>query len=313
MWYITPPLPHTHPHSQSAIQSCPAWSSGNPGHWWISSWGRGAVCCSPLQPQHATPLPARTGSPLHTKGTLPWTLLPVLVLQDQPKEDDESNKFFPPSFGLAFSIQWSLCSYTHVQLLQYLSEECGPCSLSEFKAFLENRGRIRTQLIEDLRKKRMPHCLHYFHTWERGQAYLLCTMREECNYIMTMIGLAVLTYGLDWIGGEWQLDHHMHTYMYFPYTSPPPTTTTPPHTHTPYIQRYHSGCSYWPRTRSWGSWGRPWAPWKLKSPPEIRQWRRCNSSKISSPLRTSRWGRNNSPFICWTTKASHFCLHAIFG
>ena len=49
----------------------------------------------------------------------------------------------------------------HVQLLQYLSEECGPCSLSEFKAFLENRGRIRTQLIEDLRKKRMPH---YFHT-----------------------------------------------------------------------------------------------------------------------------------------------------
>ena len=29
---------------------------------------------------------------------------------------------------------------------------------------------------------------------------LLCTMHEECNYIM--IGLAVLTYGLDWIGGE---------------------------------------------------------------------------------------------------------------
>ena len=114
----------------------------------------------------------------------------------------------PISFSLPV-LGWLLAyseAYAHiqsyVQLLQYLSEECGPCSLSEFKAFLENRGRIRTQLIEDLRKKRMLHYLHYFHTWERGQAYLLCTMHEECNYIMTMIGLAVLTYGLDWIGGE---------------------------------------------------------------------------------------------------------------
>ena len=69
--------------------------------------------------------------------------------------------FFPLSFWLAFSIQYSLYSYTHVQLLQYLSEECGPCSLSEFKAFLENRGRIRTQLIEDLKKKRTPQYFQY--------------------------------------------------------------------------------------------------------------------------------------------------------
>lgn len=41
-----------------------------------------------------------------------------------------------------------------VLLLQYLSDMCGPCSLAELKAFLENRQRIRTQLIEDLRKKR---------------------------------------------------------------------------------------------------------------------------------------------------------------
>ena len=38
--------------------------------------------------------------------------------------------------------------------MQYLSEDCTSSSLSEFKAMLENRHKIREQLIEDLKKKR---------------------------------------------------------------------------------------------------------------------------------------------------------------
>ena len=40
------------------------------------------------------------------------------------------------------------------QCLQYLTEECSSCSLSEFKAMLENRHTVREQLTEDLKKKR---------------------------------------------------------------------------------------------------------------------------------------------------------------
>ena len=43
-------------------------------------------------------------------------------------------------------------------LLQYLSEECSVGSLSEFKSSLENRSKVRLELIEDLEKKRMLVC-----------------------------------------------------------------------------------------------------------------------------------------------------------
>lgn len=36
---------------------------------------------------------------------------------------------------------------------KYISDECSSCSLAEFKTILENRERVRTQLVDDLRKK----------------------------------------------------------------------------------------------------------------------------------------------------------------
>lgn len=71
-----------------------------------------------------------------------------------------------------------------VFFLQYLSDMCGPCSLAELKAFLENRQRIRTQLIEDLRKKRRCHLRlgkqRYYYTLLQFMAILLqskfCTL-----------------------------------------------------------------------------------------------------------------------------------------
>ena len=45
---------------------------------------------------------------------------------------------------------------------QYLSAECKEESLTEFRETLENRARVRAQLIEDLKKKREPSkiCKH---------------------------------------------------------------------------------------------------------------------------------------------------------
>lgn len=76
-----------------------------------------------------------------------------------------------------------------VFFLQYLSDMCGPCSLAELKAFLENRQRIRTQLIEDLRKKRRCHLRlgkqRYYYTLLQFMAILLqskfCTLLTFCH------------------------------------------------------------------------------------------------------------------------------------
>ena len=67
------------------------------------------------------------------------------------------------------------------QCLQYLTEECSSCSLSEFKAMLENRHTVREQLTEDLKKKRKSmvafELIHEYCTTKL--ASLLCVCRHH--------------------------------------------------------------------------------------------------------------------------------------
>jgi len=78
----------------------------------------------------------------------------VVAMQESGGSSDETeehagyafNPNAPHPYQLALGV---LC------VQKYLSDMCGPCSLAELKAFLENRQRIRTQLIEDLRKKQV--------------------------------------------------------------------------------------------------------------------------------------------------------------
>ena len=44
--------------------------------------------------------------------------------------------------------------HNYIYSMQYLTEDCSSSSLSEFKAMLENRYKVREQLIGDFKKKR---------------------------------------------------------------------------------------------------------------------------------------------------------------
>ena len=66
----------------------------------------------------------------------------------------------PPSIMLHTHTHPPSCYTPHTHppsiMLQYLSAECSQSSLNEFRESLENRARVRIQLIDDLKKKRKP-------------------------------------------------------------------------------------------------------------------------------------------------------------